>query len=431
MLLVLPMDILLDILNLMPRRSDLCNLALVCSRFKDPAQQVLYRSIYLGLPGSGWKGRFWADGRKITRLIDTLSENVQLRMYVSNLSVKVFHSTDSLPLEDYERLLSLVPRLESLSLDPNRAQLQLSEQTLPSLNALSLTAHHYPVNPTEREDPLEIIARHFWVPHMRKIYISETRFTPEMSVLFPPDRHRTAPITDLQFCDIGSADLGCLPDVISCVRSLRRFTLEVFSNWEDWQYVAGSAMPPEIFGQLLRVHASTLAHLEIAGSDAGEFPCTSLIGSLAGYPRLERLALPEPFLVVVGDEASTLVDVLPPNLRELQLQFPMLFMHGLDKDRATRIRRLEQVAAAKPVRFHALQRVIWWSQPAECCEDGTGLKYGPISDMDHLTAAFKKVGVIFEWFQSPYFECTPFRRMDDEGPPGNPPGYCDVDDMQD
>ena len=144
-------------------------------------------------------------------------------------------------------------------------------------------------------------------------------------------------------------------------------------------------MEPKIIGQIIRIHANTLVQLEIAASDAAGFPSTSRIGSLTGYSNIKRLAIPEPLLVVVHDEASTLVDVLPPNIEELQLQSPMPFTQGLDKDRATRIKRLEQVAAAKLLRFPALRRVVWWAQPTECWSDGIGLRYEPVSDMHHLS----------------------------------------------
>lgn len=46
---------------------------------------------------------------------------------------------------------------------------------------------------------------------------------------------------------------------------------------------------------------------------------------------------------VLGDKASTLVDVLPPNLQDLQLEFTLHLMQGQDKDRAPLIRRLASV----------------------------------------------------------------------------------------
>jgi hypothetical protein len=86
----------------------------------------------------------------------------------------------------------------------------------------------------------------------------------------------------------------------------------------------------------------------------------------------------------------------------------MPFTQGLDKDRATRIKRLEQVAAAKLLRFPALRRVVWWAQPTECWSDGIGLRYEPVSDMHHLSTTFTKVGIKFEWCFTTFFEDSPF-----------------------
>jgi hypothetical protein len=237
----------------------------------------------------------------------------------------------------------------------------------------------------------------------------------KMNILFPPERHWTASITDLQFRGCGEEKVGCLPDIVLSVKSLERFTLDICTVWEgaDW---STSVMTPGTIGQFLRIHASTLVQLEIASSDAAEFPGTALTGGLTGYPNIKKLAVPEPFLVVVEDEESTLVDVLPPNIEELQLQFPMRFMQGEDRDRAVRIKRLEQVAAVKHIRFQALRRVIWWSQPAECWDDAdsNGLRYGPVSDMEHLRGTFIKVNVKFEWLCTALFENTPFRHKDSE-----------------
>jgi hypothetical protein len=80
--------------------------------------------------------------------------------------------------------------------------------------------------------------------------------------------------------------------------------------------------------------------LEIAASDSAKFSQTSLIGSLAGYTKLKILAIPEPFLVITRSEFGTLPDVLPPNIEELQLQFPMFKIPGEDKYRGVRIKRL-------------------------------------------------------------------------------------------
>lgn len=412
-LVTLPNDILLDILDLLPK-NDLLNLALVSSRITGPAQRVLYRSIYLVLEPPNKPDQFAVQPGNL-RLVNTLSQHPHIRLYVLELSIRVIDHSFSIRFKDYESLLHLVPCLQSLSLDPPSVHFQLSNLSLPFLETLRLDFNNrgerLPTN--ERKDPIEIIARQFWAPHLRRLHINGISFTSEMSVLFPPDRYRTASITDLEFCSSDEEDVGCLPDILLCVKTLKRFTLEILTPWES-SHMSASAMEPRTIGQFLRIHASTLEWLEIAGSDAAEFPSTSLIGSLAGYHNVKRLAIPEPFLVTEEDETSTLVNVLPPNLQELQLQFPMLFIQGKDKYRATRIKRLEQLAAAKLIRFPALRRVIWWSQPAECWDDGIGSRYGPVSDMDHLITTFYKAGVKFEWLSTAYFEDTPFRRKDDE-----------------
>lgn len=87
----------------------------------------------------------------------------------------------------------------------------------------------------------------------------------------------------------------------------------------------------------------------------------------------------------------------------------MLRTQGLDEHRATRIKRLEQLWNTKTDRFPALKRIFWWSQPAECWDDLIGLRYGPVSDMEHLANIFDKVGVKFQWLCYAYFEGTPFK----------------------
>lgn len=366
-LLTLLNDILIDVLDLLSL-TDLCNVALLSSQFTGLAQRVLYQSIHLNIETTNNLNRFKVDpGHKFTSLVNTLSQNPHLRLYISALSIRTWNLSFTLRFAGHEELLILIPRLQSLYLDPPPLHFQLLNGSLPLVGTLGLdfSGLNYIGSEEKAEDPIEVIARQFWAPHLRSLYIYGISFNPKMSVLFPSDRHRTASIANLRLKNCGDHIVGCLPDILLCVKTLKCFTLEVSTPWE----AAGldpSAMAPEIIGQFISIHASTLERLEIAGSDAAEFPSTSLIGSLVGYSNIRRLALPEPFLVVVGDEASTLVDVLPPNLEDLQLQFPMLFIQGKDRYRSIRIKRLEQVAAAKIVQFPALRRVVWWSQPAEC-----------------------------------------------------------------
>jgi hypothetical protein len=412
-LLILPNDILLDILDPLSQEG-LCNLALVSSRFTGPAQRVLYRSISLDLwPPSkpAPLGPIEASPGNLhifTRLVNNLSQNPQIRSHISTLSLRVMNSSSDVQFKDHESLLNLAPNLQSLCLKPPPVHFQLSNLSLPCLETLRLdfgySMDQKELPTSEQKHPLEILARQFWVPHLRRLYANGVSFTPKMSLLFPPDRQMTASITNLQFCSANGDELGCLPNILLCVKALQSFTLEFFMPLKP-SHGATHGIPPKKIGQMLHGHAETLVRLEIAANwgDTADFP-TSLIGSLAGYSYLRRLAIPEPFL---------LVDVLPPNIEELQLQIPLLLMQGWDKNRATRIRRLDQVAAAKSVRFPALRRVIWWLQPTECCG---GIQDWPVEDMYHLTTAFEKVGVKFEWLWTDYFHETPFRLENAENP---------------
>ncbi|KAG4433812.1 hypothetical protein IFR05_010694 [Cadophora sp. M221] len=259
----------------------------------------------------------------------------------------------------------------------------------------------------EFHDPVEIIERVFWAPHLRRLLVDGIfSFTPELSTLFPSSRHRTSAITDLELRWAGQEKLGCLPNILACIKELKRFTFEIHTPWEVSDSNA-RGMEPAVLGEMTGIHASTLETLEIAGSDVAEFPHTSLFGSLARYPNLKRIAIPDELLVVVRNENSTLVDVLPPKLEVLQLQFAMLLMQGPDRDRSLRVNRLLQLAAAKEARFPALRRVIWWCQPSDCWY-GDGSRYGPSSDMDDLKAAFQEVDVEFDFISGSYFEDSPF-----------------------
>ncbi|RDW63364.1 hypothetical protein BP6252_10909 [Coleophoma cylindrospora] len=98
------------------------------------------------------------------------------------------------------------------------------------------------------------------------------------------------------------------------------------------------------------------------------------------------------------------MDVLPPNLEALQLQFQVHFTEGSDQDRAARLKRLEQLAIGKTKKFPRLKRVVWWTEPPGCW---VSRSYGPESDMEFLAATFHDVSVQFEWLITSYFYETP------------------------
>lgn len=377
-----------------------------------PAQRVLYKTIHLRIH------RYTLDpGHIFTNLVHTLSQNPRLGMYVSTLSIISRNvSLDPRP-RGHEEFLFLMPRLRTVLIVPTLLHCQLSNKSLPCVKTLGLDFSQIPsLERKYGEDAMTVIARQFCAPNLRGLYIYRTYFTPQKSVSFPAERYRTSPITDLRLRECDERIVNDLLGIILYVKTLKRFTLEFLTRSLDF-HLTSDTIVPVLIGQLIRIHAKTLVQVEIAASDAATFLYTSTIGSLVGYSNIRRLAIPEPFLVVKDDEATTFLEMLPPNLKELQPQFPLLYMHNEDTEREVRIKRLEQLAAVKTVRFPALREVAWWTQPTAHWTT-IPLKY-TLSDMEHLEETFNMVGVKFNWTITACFESSPFGEKDDSQPWGH------------
>ena len=170
----------MDVLDLLSQ-DDLCNLALVSSQVLDLAQRVLFRSIHLviSFPPTDPRNLY-----PFTRLVNTLSRNPHLQLYVSTLSFRVWGDG----FKDHESLLILIPRLQSLYLCPPPGHSQLSNCPLPFLQTLGLNFSGSNRPRQVQNDPVEIIAQQFWAPCLRRLYIHDISFRPQMSVLFPSER---------------------------------------------------------------------------------------------------------------------------------------------------------------------------------------------------------------------------------------------------
>ncbi|PVH74578.1 hypothetical protein DL98DRAFT_575600 [Cadophora sp. DSE1049] len=402
-------DIILEILSPLSRK-DLYNVALVSSWLAGPAHRLLYRSIDLKLrfPTKAEHAMEDKNLHIFARLVDTLTENPHLQPYVSRLCVKVWMYTRQHRFEDHANLLGLLPNLQSLSLQPPPYDFQLSMLASPVLQTLHLDFSNGRDHNGEGQspDPLDIIERVLWAPHLRRLLVEGISFTSVFSQIFQAHQSRSSPITDLQFRTCSQEKIGSFPNILACIKALERFTFEILTPWETSHGYA-KGVEPATLGQAIGMHSESLVHLEIVSSDAAEFSQTSLFGGLAGYPKLKKLAIPDELLYNVSDELLSLIDVLPPNLEELQLQFAMLRTQGNDPSRSLRLDRLLQLAAAKEARIPALRRIIVWCQPCECWSND-GSRYGPLSDMDDLRDVFQKVGVEFEFLSEPYFVETPF-----------------------
>ena len=172
-------------------------------------------------------------------------------------------------------------------------------------------------------DPLEIVAKHFWIPTLIGLQVRRIRPHPDrLSHPFPQESHRTSTITDLRVMDCDDNDLDILPGFILSVKALKRFTLvSAPYSWPPPHMRPANCNSPDWFARTLRPHQSTLVDLVIAGGEAASFLRLSVFGYLASYTNLKRLGVPETFLV--HRHSSTLHELLPPSLKVLQLQFPM------------------------------------------------------------------------------------------------------------
>ncbi|KAL2074883.1 hypothetical protein VTL71DRAFT_8662 [Oculimacula yallundae] len=314
------------------------------------------------------------------------------------------------PFESHNGLLGLLPRLRSLTLMPPPFDFQLPTSS-PFLETLELNFVHDCDTRGQsmgNGHPLQILERVLWSTSLRKLVLSGQRFAADKSELFPPSRYRTSAITELELWDWSQTTLGCLPSILSCIKALQRFTLEIDMPWEVSDGKEKGVDPARL-GRAVGIHASTLVTLEIAASDAAEFSGPSLFGSLSHYKNLRRLAILDELLLFVGDETTNLIDLLPPGLEEFQIQFSMLRKQD-DVDRKLRISRLKQLSLAKETRFPALRRVIWWYQTCECWYDQGRDRFGPASDMEELKVAFQEVGVEFDHNVAIGLSETPFGR---------------------
>lgn len=197
--------------------------------------------------------------------------------------------------------------------------------------------------------------------------------------------------------------------MILSVKSLEHFTLDNFLPWEYSEQFR-TQIDIRVLLEALNVHAKTLISLDLACSVSAQFSPEILFTNIAKFHSLKRLAITEPLLLHSDNPDERLTDVLPPNLKDLQIQYPSDYLLGNSPDewRALRVGRMKELAEAVPTKFKSLKRVIWWYQPAECWDGNKN--YGPHSDMEILKTAFEEVGVKFVWLTDAFYTSTPIRR---------------------
>ena len=410
----LPNEVLSEILGCLPSPS--CySITLVSRYLRQNAEPHLYRSV-VG-DAMAVKG--------FNALTDTVKTRPALGAHVRSLRLGANISGS----KRLDELFLALPNLHELYIVRPMNNLQV--QRLSNLHTLVLDYDMGPFDynrqdiPLElRVKPLEIIARHFWMPSLRHLQVSGIDFGEEggdsafvdsgvgndglsqgvLSSLRTPIKK--SPITTLCLMDCDDRSLGGLPNILASVKRLERFTFGIYCPWP-----ASAPGTPGISPATLKLsldpHAETLTELIIVGNDAAHFLQITLFGTLTHFKNLKRLAIPEPF--IAAENVSIMHQMLPSSLEDLQLQYPMGFSHELDGRRGERYDKIRDLATSTPVHLAQLKRVIWWYQQADCCcDDGKKARLDNADILSGLTQCFEHVGVQFDSLSTPFYEHTPF-----------------------
>lgn len=124
----LPTKILNEIVSHLPQNSYLIQIALVSKLFKDLVEPFLYRSISLTLSCS------WNTAKGLTtdhrdrcfvRLVENLTRYPYLRQFVVTFRLLVVHHSFLKTFNDHDQLITLLPSLKELTVNPPPPHLSL------------------------------------------------------------------------------------------------------------------------------------------------------------------------------------------------------------------------------------------------------------------------------------------------------------------
>ncbi|KAL8837315.1 MAG: hypothetical protein Q9170_002572 [Blastenia crenularia] len=414
--LTLPNEILEAVCSHLPVGA-LLNVSLTCKILNIVAQPLLYRNIRLspkprrkqpdGIPD--WANdppetesiqRFWS-------LVSTLSTLSVLRNHVQSLFLigpccQDWHES----FEDQNRLVSLLPRLRSLHLEPPPTDLDLTAHD--SLMNLSLNfgcSNAYDDEVAHARSSLELLSKQTGYPSLRSLKVSwRDLLQPSGGDLFPNDRSRTSSITSLTLKINEGETIGAMPELLRSIKALQSLTFVTTCAWTGDETVEHE-LSPRLFSRSISHHASSLVELIIACNICQWFPRTTMSGTLATFPCLKCLGIPETYLASRG--TRTFDSILPLCLESLQLQYVMDTSQGYDNECGFEVERLMNLIKERDLKLPFFKRFIWWYQ-----QDGSlGWKtYRPISAILELNKIFRSYGVEFDYRNTAYYKDTPFAR---------------------
>lgn len=426
----LPIELIDNILSYLPLKADLKRCASVSKRFRPVAERYLYYSIYLVLRRPKGDPR---NGTDI--LLRTLRENPRLIPLVKKLQLEVLdYLWYGLPIQSGGELYCLIQMLSSLqdlSLNPpipynSRVKVLPISPVLSSMR-LDLLYNESAFWQSSRSPNKIDLTEYLCLARLRKLQISHVSFTPRIHAHnFAPNtvgsRHGTSRLEELRFIDCCPSTLGILPGLLRSIRQLRRFVLETNFPWQvrlavlKRQGTLDHQISPSAFGQALHPHCKTLEELFVAFSDGASFLLDSGVQDLKDYTRLKRLAIPEPFLLP-HSASQTFHQLLPDQLEELQIQYPMGFTDKHpDRDLPGpqfRLSRIKALAKYRIDHLPNLNHIVWWYQQCGSCavgDDNEAPIYDPVDDLRSLCVSLRDLGVKFEWISKPYFGSTPLAK---------------------
>ncbi|MCJ1403853.1 hypothetical protein MMC11_007076, partial [Xylographa trunciseda] len=418
----LPNDLLIPIFSNLPRMRDLAQVALVCKRFRNFVEPILYQCVHLLIPciptgrNKKYHPRFRRDGlgpdgnrRAFLANIRVLKKNSHLIQYITAIDTVTCHCNQLESLAVHDRLLDLVPHLKEFRSWPPPQELDVSQ--LKCLEVLRVGSSVYKCGYSNSfcvsGTPLDLLARHLWMPSLRQLEIvnEHTRFIRiSADHYFPESKRGTSSITDLCIIQGSYSDrtIEYLPDICHAFKALKKFVVQLDGHWSHFSRAwSGTEEDRHRITSAIQPHYSTLEDLFLVGPF--RWPVEGKMFDLSNFRSLRRLAIPCNYLTQLSHDVEIFdfCERLPPSLEQLQIQSKTY--RDVEKTR----QGMEDLAKTKRASFPALKGVIDWVHFATDSSLNGDAKGCHTCQRDKDTRLFAEVDVKYELIMQENFSGTP------------------------